>query len=1009
MATTLQIVNPDDETTVLWDFNGSNTVASGTVTCAFGLGGSFQLNAPETEFVRLASTNPGGRTTARRDPLVESSFRMRATGSSFDALRDGVNELGRLMADGGVIRWKPDGAAEYRYIDFEPSNTPVLFDGEELELPRAINLFDLPRGATILITRQPYLRGPLLDGAANVLTNSMLVIDRGGDGRPDGWTWDNTGNISSESIYALAEAYRFDIATTSTRNLEQTTATGTFAQNDIATFSFYGKVASGTNVRVRAVVRYLDSGGTALGTEQVSSQITLTTSPQRITVTTSAAPASTSKARCSIRFENSSATAATVYLNRAQMEKASAASTFRVCSQPVSVNPNTSNKGRMIPFYNAGSAEAPVRVKIVQDAAGCNGFYYAAAGSGGILGGGYLTDLLNRHHVELNNLTNRPEPIRTVTDSGAASGTGLAANLFRQNVIATGEGTTASASWAQATLPGSLLLIFLAVQYVTAAVTITLQNATDWTVAASQTGGTNDPDVREWKYESSVNAHSGSESATISSSRKWYMQLIEIPLGGTVLSTTPEDFGNYAQRPVRTKNTLSPTVSPALLLGWGTANATDSSWPPSDRGEYYGSNIISYDNTNFGVVFCGAITPSAPASTNAYIGWFRTSAIYYRSTADVISLKADPWDAQVIGEWSTSTKCESLRGSHDLFLRLRPRWPDSTRFRVHWAQGLQGPTTASTPWRSYDARGAYPPHDSGEAYDKWVDFYLGSIGLPTDGTVSGLYLELEAQTTDTSVADDRVDPEHGGLYYGELYIAPGETRATCVLPTPEKETFGPGEISTPVRPSGTAFTVSATKLTSNATTNSCGIPSTKGTNRIGPIRFAFKVFCCDYVYDANHVHYAIRNITDGTDEHTAAWNPPTGYMTNSMNGPMTKVLDDDLAAAHLYGLWLRDPDGATDIEVYEMSMHPLPAGLASGDYIVSDPETPLVRRYNSTGKAMQDFDVHGAVPDYRGPGLNAVYIVPFGAPVAGTSGLCGATTLTDTATVTFLYSPRYYT
>jgi hypothetical protein len=159
------------------------------------------------------------------------------------------------------------------------------------------------------------------------------------------------------------EAYTIDIATTSDFDIEQTTAAASVANSETWTFSFYAK-ASASNARVRAAFQPLTSGGAANGSELIGDLVVLSTTWQRISVS-GATPASlTNRAKVIIRFQNSTATSETVYLRNAQFEEAASASAFHIGNETINSDPTASN-GRVVFFYNPGSAPTPVKVKAI--------------------------------------------------------------------------------------------------------------------------------------------------------------------------------------------------------------------------------------------------------------------------------------------------------------------------------------------------------------------------------------------------------------------------------------------------------------------------------------------------------------------------------------------------------------------------------------------------------------------------------------------------------------------
>lgn len=215
---------------------------------------------------------------------------------------------------------------------------------------------------TLEIKCQPFVLTDELDSDTNTLLNATLMVEGSTANRPTDWVWSSTSNISAE-LLGLNDAYQFDIATTSLRDLFQVGTVGAFAPGDVATVSFWARASVAGIARMRAAAEFANSGGTGLGGEATSSQVTLETSWRRITVTTGAAPATTSRIQAKLRLENISATSVTVFLRDAQAEKASAATPFRAGTATVQANP-ASIYGLGYPVVIDGDAPTPVTFDI---------------------------------------------------------------------------------------------------------------------------------------------------------------------------------------------------------------------------------------------------------------------------------------------------------------------------------------------------------------------------------------------------------------------------------------------------------------------------------------------------------------------------------------------------------------------------------------------------------------------------------------------------------------------
>lgn len=360
---TWRIVDPTDTTRVLFDCNDFAAAAAnpgGLET----LTREFQLRVPERELSRWSSRSaPGGRTIHARDPLTQTAWKQAITApASVPNLRLGLNELNRLLRLGGVFELMFQGDTQTLFLDYEAGSGGAAL-GEAAEDPfRFLSSGQYPEGIPIVIERQPGLRGPRLTGSGNSLKNPLMVYDQAGTAnRPDDWDWASATNISAESI--ARESYQFTCATASARDFQQDTATGTAAVGDVWSAAFEAETDAASGARVRCVIRFLDSAGAVLGAEALSTQVTLTGRRKRITVTSAAAPASTSKVRIICRVENADATARVLRFTKGYLKEEASPGVYVDGAQAVDGDV-TASKGRAFAVYIEGNAPAPVEFKL---------------------------------------------------------------------------------------------------------------------------------------------------------------------------------------------------------------------------------------------------------------------------------------------------------------------------------------------------------------------------------------------------------------------------------------------------------------------------------------------------------------------------------------------------------------------------------------------------------------------------------------------------------------------
>lgn len=368
MAHILQKVDPDNLTAVIFDFNDSTGGNN-----PWGIQ-TFLLSDIDLGYPPLDATffeppdSDGGSISQKRLPLTRMNFRVRVSGTDADSLELGVAAMFEELLNGGTLRFQDDNLTDFRYIDFLTAESEGLLRGQQLtgSVYQRITSVD---GIPLTIVRQPKLYGSGLDSLVNILLNPSLLIEGSTSGRPDDWAWDITTGISNESIDAATEAYKFDIATSAVRDLEQTTAVGTAASGEIWTLSFFAYASVGSTAQAQAVIRFLDSGGSPLGTEQVGTLTALPTSqPDRsdpsatLSVTTTAAPASTSRILATIRFDNSDAASNTVHLQLAQLEESSSVTLWVPGEMIVEADPEVLPRKNIV-VYVHGGASTPCRVR----------------------------------------------------------------------------------------------------------------------------------------------------------------------------------------------------------------------------------------------------------------------------------------------------------------------------------------------------------------------------------------------------------------------------------------------------------------------------------------------------------------------------------------------------------------------------------------------------------------------------------------------------------------------
>jgi hypothetical protein len=379
LATLLQIVDADDSSNVLFDLNdplGANSATYGGVTTA--LLSDLDLGVPTLQ------TSAQQTGTFNRDARAPMKLRLRMThASSPDNLAIGIGRLAQYLAQGCVMKWITNNGTQVRYIDVDPSETPVLYSGRELGIFEATILIDQPNGVLLQLSRLPYLRGDALTASANKLLNPTLLRDSDANGTPDSWTKISTPTLTiastTESLHVVAASANLGI--------QQNTGAASASVGQIWTLSADVKVATGT---VLLQMEFLASGGGFVNTANVTQAAT---GWKRISATGTAG-ATTDHIAVDIY---SSGAAATFDVRNVQLELAPAATSFRVCAQTINVDPVATPFAQYLPVYNPSTAPAPCQIELAFPDASTAGVEvdYAMMSNYGILGRNRLADFLN--------------------------------------------------------------------------------------------------------------------------------------------------------------------------------------------------------------------------------------------------------------------------------------------------------------------------------------------------------------------------------------------------------------------------------------------------------------------------------------------------------------------------------------------------------------------------------------------------------------------------------------
>jgi hypothetical protein len=451
MATTLQIVDPENTNAILFDLNDPTSANSGLYGgVRTDLLSDVDWGSPELDrSIVQDSTLDIGYSTFSRRALASVKLKLRiSNASSYDNMAKATARLADLLSRGGVLKWIANGSSDTRLIDFEPAPTPVLLHGQTYGMFQATVIFDSPDGVELTFERQPYMRSARLDPATNkMVSNPTLLRDSNGDGTPDGWTIVSTPTLTisaaQESLHVVAGA--------ATRGVSQNTVTASASSGQTWTVAVDVLVASGTAALI------LDWRTAADATISTVTTTSTSTTWTRISAT-GVAPGTTDHIK--VRLESSGA-AATFDVRNCQAEQSATPTPFRVVAETVNIDPAASGFARIIPIYNPSSAPAPVEItaKVPDVTPATVEFLYGLRASDAVTGKLLLADYLNGPSYAQAEATGGNWTVTLGTDTSAAAGTGASGggnNVARCTFATAISDITKRITWSRTTLLDSL-------------------------------------------------------------------------------------------------------------------------------------------------------------------------------------------------------------------------------------------------------------------------------------------------------------------------------------------------------------------------------------------------------------------------------------------------------------------------------------------------------------------------------------------------------------------------
>lgn len=193
---------------------------------------------------------------------------------------------------------------------------------------------------------------------------------------------------------------------------------------------------------------------------------------------------------------------------------------------------------------------------------------------------------------------------------------------------------------------------------------------------------------------------------------------------------------------------------------------------------------------------------------------------------------------------------EALRGSWDIYVRVKATVDDEHTLRLHWSPAVSDPAVFV---------GDDVTHDpSGASVFGFVEKRLGRIRIPEEGDVGGITLELWTASEDTS-ARLRIDG---------FWLVPAEQALELMVPGVGEQSFLGSELATPpakltADPAWIAGSVLGSSLRLNAANEGGGVPPNTGTFYTGEVTTRFHLSRSGSSQTLGSYTVRIVNVTDG--------------------------------------------------------------------------------------------------------------------------------------------------
>jgi hypothetical protein len=338
--------------------------------------------------------------------------------------------------------------------------------------------------------------------------------------------------------------------------------------------------------------------------------------------------------------------------------------------------------------------------------------------------------------------------------------------------------------------------------------------------------------------------------------------------------------------------------------------------------------------------------------------------------------------------WTRTTDLDSLRGEHDVWVRVKAVAAEVFTMQLRWGPGDSTPPPYNLDEVVHDASAA-------TAFG-FVMVKLGRIRLPRETGVTFGTLKMELWTH-TGTADQDLDIDY-------LDFMPADAQVRISAPGGSVQTWLGRELTTPVTNpgGGTAGAVTGDLLELDTTTDNAGTPPAAGSiTDTGRHVTTFRI-SPDNAAVGDTVVCRIRNITDSTTTITT-----TRVITLGLN---TVNLAWDAVAGKTYQAQVDDPSvagAAGRISIASISDAFL-VYLSQNEKVRADPGSvpsrSVVEKLNSSSALVGNLSATG-VPFWIPPGLSLIGFEALDAALAGYEepSALNARTLTVQANVTPMF------